>query len=242
MKQKTNTAMHGHRARLRTRLMNAGLSGFAEHEMVEYLLTFSIPLKDVKPLAKKLCAEFSTVDQILDASPDDLTRIPGMGPVSIASIVFIRQLMEQYYKARIVRKPLFPSTASTRAYLDVCFRGKKKEIFKVIFLNNKNCLIAEKNVHEGTVDRSFVYPREIIGEAIRLGATRIICAHNHPSGSSEPSTADCDITRDLVFAARPLDIDVLEHIIIGNGEYFSFAETGYLDQFYRQYEVNRSYA
>ena len=100
-------------------------------------------------------------------------------------------------------------------------------------------MISEQTIHEGTVDRSFVYPREIMGEALRLGSTRIICAHNHPSGSAQPSRADLTFTKDLVYAALPLDVDVLEHMIISRGDYFSFAEAGYIQNYYREYELNR---
>ena len=94
-------------------------------------------------------------------------------------------------------------------------------------------------MHEGTIDHAAVYPREIITEALKVGAARIICAHNHPSGGVEPSAADHRITRELIAAAYPLGIDVLEHIIIGGSDYFSFAESGrlkiYQDEFKKKY-------
>lgn len=230
----------GHRKRLRGRFMKGGLAGFHDYEIIEYFLTFSISRKDVKPLAKNLIRTFKTVSGVMDAQPHELRVIPGMGVAAVSSVLFFRALLQHYLKLRTVEREWFPSTKITRSFLQGCLRGLKHEVFKVIFLNNQNRMIYEKTIQEGTVDRSAVYPREIIREALLNGASRLICAHNHPSGGVQPSAADQDITRELVYAAIPLGIDVLEHVIIAGDHYFSFCEAGYIETYYREYRHKES--
>ena len=110
-------------------------------------------------------------------------------------------------------------------------RDSKKEKFKVIFLDTKNQILEEKTVVEGTVDSSAVYPREIIKEAIRYDASSLIFVHNHPSGDPGPSESDKEITRELVFAASIMQIKVLDHIIIGDNRYYSFADEALIEEF-----------
>jgi len=107
----------------------------------------------------------------------------------------------------------------------------KKEKFKVLFLDAKNHILEEKTVFEGTVDSSAVYPREIVKEALRCDASSLIFVHNHPSGDPEPSASDREITRELVFAASVMQLKVLDHIIIGNNRYFSFADDGLIEEY-----------
>lgn len=229
----------GHRKRLRGRFLQGSITAFNDYEIIEYFLTFSIPVKDVKPLAKRLIHTFKNIAAFLDADAEQLRSVHGMGEATVSSVLFFRALIEQYFKEHLKRDVCLPSTERVSKFLQASFRGKKVEVFKVLFLNNRNKLIAERTIQEGTVDQAAVYPREIIMEALRIGATRLICAHNHPSGDTRPSEADYHITRKLIAAAAPLDIDILEHIIVGEDTYYSFAESGLIRQYYRMHEEHR---
>jgi DNA repair protein RadC len=116
-------------------------------------------------------------------------------------------------------------------YNEVSLRELRKEQFKVIFMDAKNRVLEERTLFEGTVDSSAVYPREVIRDALRYEASSLIFVHNHPSGDPEPSFCDKEITRDLVFAAHVMQIKVLDHIIIGNNRYFSFADQGLIEEY-----------
>ena len=128
-------------------------------------------------------------------------------------------------------RPVCHSSQEVYDYLCHALRDLKKERFKVIFLDPKNQVIEEKTLFEGTVDSSAVYPREVIRDALRYEASALIFAHNHPSGDPEPSLCDREVTRDLVFAARVVQIKVLDHIVVGNNRYFSFADQGLIDDY-----------
>lgn len=230
---------YGHRARLRRRFLEGGLAGFNDYEVIEYFLTLSIPVKDVKPLAKILIRKFGSINGVLDADRYMLSTVSGIGEATISSVLFFRSLIQHYLKEEIKDTAWFPSTKHTRDFLIIAFRGLKQEIFKVLFLNNRNRMITERTIHTGTVDRSAVYPREIIYEAMKAGSTRFIVAHNHLSGGVDPSDADKQITHDLLCAAVPLSIEVLDHIIISGNNYFSFAESGLIQQYYHAYNTRK---
>ena len=128
-------------------------------------------------------------------------------------------------------RPVCHSSREVFDYLYHALRELRKEQFKVIFLDTKNQILEEKTLFEGTVDSSAVYPREVIRDALRYEASSLIFVHNHPSGDPEPSSCDREITRDLVFAAHVMQIKVLDHIVIGNNRYFSFADQGLIEEY-----------
>jgi len=128
-------------------------------------------------------------------------------------------------------RPVCHSSKEVFDFLYHALRDLKREQFKVIFLDTKNQVIEEKTLFEGTVDSSAVYPREVIRDALLYEASALIFAHNHPSGDPEPSICDKQITRDLVFAARVIQMKVLDHVIIGNNRYFSFADQGLIEDY-----------
>jgi DNA repair protein RadC len=127
--------------------------------------------------------------------------------------------------------PVMGSAQAIFDYLYHAMRDLKHEIFKVLYLNNRNQILASEDLFEGTVDSSVVWTREVVARAIKQAAANMIFVHNHPSGAPEPSDSDKDITRDLVYAGRILQIKVLDHIIIGDNRYFSFAGSGLIEQY-----------
>ena len=221
----------GHRDRLREKFLKGGLAAFLDHEVVELLLTLGTPRRDCKAPAREALREFKTFGGVLEARPEDLQRIPGIGSRNVFGIKLVHEVSRRFLKDRMMSRPVCHSSREVYDYLCHALRDLKRERFKVIFLDPKNQVIEEKTLFEGTVDSSAVYPREVIGDALRYEASALIFAHNHPSGDPEPSLCDREVTRDLVFAARVVQIKVLDHIIVGNNRYFSFADQGLIDDY-----------
>ncbi|HYA48074.1 MAG TPA: DNA repair protein RadC [Burkholderiales bacterium] len=221
----------GHRARLREKFLKGGLAGFLDYEVVELLLTLGTPRRDCKQAAKDVLREFRTLRGVLEAPPTDLQRVPGVGPSNLFGIRLVHEVSRRFLKDRMTSRPVCQSSREVFDYLYHALRDLRTEHFKTIFLDPKNKVIEEKTLFEGTVDSSAVYPREVLKDALRYEASALIFAHNHPSGDPEPSLSDKEITRDLVFAARVMQLKVLDHIIIGNNRYFSFADQGLIDEY-----------
>ncbi|HPW16798.1 MAG TPA: DNA repair protein RadC [Candidatus Aminicenantes bacterium] len=221
----------GHRDRLRQKFLNGGLAAFLDYEIVELLLAIGTPRRDCKGPAREALREFKTFGGVLEARPEDLQRIPGIGARNVFGLKLIHEVSRRFLKDRMMSRPVCHSSQEVYDYLVHSLRDVKTERFKVIFLDPKNQVIEEKTLFEGTVDSSAVYPREVIRDALRYEASALIFAHNHPSGDPEPSLCDREVTRDLVFAARVVQIKVLDHIIIGNNRYFSFADQGLIDDY-----------
>ena len=219
----------GHRWRLREKFLKGGLNGFLDYEIIELLLTLGTPRRDCKEPAKEAIKRFKSLRGVLEAETDELQEIKGIGPHNIFGLKLIHQVSRRFLKERMMQRPVCHSSQEVFDYLYHSLRDLKREKFKVIFLDAKNQIIEEKTLFEGTVDSSVVYPREIIKLALKLGASSLIFVHNHPSGDPEPSTSDKEITKELVFAAQMMQIRVLDHIIIGNNRYFSFADKGLIE-------------
>ncbi|MDH4257393.1 MAG: DNA repair protein RadC, partial [Candidatus Aminicenantes bacterium] len=214
----------GHRERLREKFLKGGLSAFLDYEVIELLLTLGTPRKDCKQQAKDALMKFRSLRGVLEAPADELLRIKGIGPHNIFGLRLIQDVSRRFLKERMMSKPYCHSSKEVFDYLYHSLRDVKKEQFKVLFLDAKNHILEGKTVFEGTVDTSAVYPREIVKEALKCDASSLIFVHNHPSGDPEPSASDREITRELVFAAAVMQLKVLDHIIIGNNCYFSFAD------------------
>ncbi|HSA94555.1 MAG TPA: DNA repair protein RadC [Acidobacteriota bacterium] len=223
----------GHRGRLREKFLRTGLAGFLDYEVIELLLTVGTPRRDCKEAAREALREFKTFRGVLEAPAGELGKIRGLGPRSVFGLKLIHEVSRRYLKDRMMSRPVCHSSKEVFDYLYHALRDLKREQFKVIFLDPKNQIIEERTLFEGTVDSSAVYPREVIRDALRFEASALIFAHNHPSGDPEPSLCDKEITRELVLAARVLQIKVLDHIIIGNNRYFSFADQGLIEDYDR---------
>jgi DNA repair protein RadC len=221
----------GHRKRLRERFIKSGLSGFHDYEIIELLLTLGSPRKDCKKQAKEVIKKFKTLRGALSASPEELQQIDGVGAHSAFGIKLVWEVAEEFLKQRIMDKPVYKSAKEIFDYLYHSMRDLKKEAFKVIYLNSQNQIIDIADLFEGTVNASSIYPREIMREAIRRDAVSLIFVHNHTSGDPTPSSYDKEITRDLVFAGNIMQIKVLDHIIIGENRYYSFAGEGLVDKY-----------
>ncbi|MEZ4528108.1 MAG: DNA repair protein RadC [Desulfobacterales bacterium] len=226
----------GHRERLRERFMTSGLEGFQDYEVIELLLTIGTPRKDCKNEAKELLARFKTLQAVFEASPRELCETKGVGPKNIFGIRLIRAVADRYLEKKLVQKDAINNAKDLFEYLYYHMKDKRRECFKVLFLDARNRVISAKTLFEGTLTASSVYPREVVQSALEHNAAALIFAHNHPSGDPSPSAEDVSITRQLVFACRVMGITVHEHLVIGDNNYFSFADRGYIAEMNREFD------
>ena len=236
MKNKSHKG-RGHRQRLRERFLTAGLDGFQDYEVIELLLTLGTPRKDCKDAAKAALTKFGTLQAVFEASPKELCEIIGIGPKNLFGIKLIQAVSNRYLQKKLISKDPINNSKELFDYLYHSLRDKHRELFKAVFLDSKNRVIATESLSEGTLTASSVYPREVVHAALGHHAAALIFAHNHPSGDPKPSQADISITRQLVYAGKVIGITVHEHIIIGDNRYFSFADQGYINQMNQDYEA-----
>ncbi len=221
----------GHRKRLREKFVKSGLKGFHDYEIIELLLSLGTPRRDCKAQAKEALKRFKTLRGVLEAAPEELQQIDGIGPHNAFGIKLVQEVAREFLKERIIDKPIYKSAQEIFDYLYHSMRDLRKEVLKVLYLNSQNQIIETEDCFEGTVNSSSVSPREVIEGAIKNSAASLIFVHNHPSGNPEPSQSDKDLTRDLVYAGGIMRIRVLDHIIVGNDRYFSFAGEGLIEEY-----------
>lgn len=218
----------GHRARLRDRWRRTGVDGFAEHELLELLLTHVFRRIDTKPLAKRLLARFHGLKGLLDATPQQIQEVEGAGPRAAEFVALLRGAMERYFETDVRRTDLLNSPEAVVSYCRAALEGLPHEVFDVIYLSAKNRVLSRERLAEGTIDQAAVYPRKVVTRALAANAAGLVFVHNHPSGDPEPSPEDRRLTQRLRDAAQLVGIPVLDHIIIGNGRHVSFREKGLL--------------
>jgi DNA repair protein RadC len=221
----------GHRKRLREKLLKSGLEGFPDYEVVELLLTLGKPRTDTKPQAKEAIRRFKTLRGVLEAPPEDLQKIDGIGPHSVFGLKIVQEVARRYLKEGIIDREYLSSSQAVYEYFYHTMRDLKKETIKAVYLNAQNQIQEFKDFQEGTVDSSYVYPREILQGAIKANAVSVVLVHNHPTGNPNPSEADRELTRNLVFATAAVQVRVLDHLIIGDNRYYSFAGDGLISRY-----------
>lgn len=218
----------GHRERMRQRLLSGGGEAFLDYELLEYVLGLAIPRRDTKPLAKRLLSEFGDLPSVLAASPAELARVEGLGEGAAAALKFVQACGVRAAQAAVAGRPLLSSMEAVVAYLHQAMAHQATESFRVLFLNNRNHLIRDELLGEGTVNMAPVYPREVIKRALELGASALVLVHNHPSGDPSPSREDVSMTRTIADAGKPLGVTVHDHLIISRTGHRSFREMGLL--------------
>jgi len=227
----SSSSNQGHRQRLRDRFLKSGLSGFHEYEIIELLLTLGTPRQDCKQPAKEALKRFKTIRGVLEASPEELQQIEGIGPRNTICFSLLREVAERLLKERIIDKPTFSSAQQIFDYLYLSMRGLKKEVFRSLFLNSQHQIIEIEDFSKGTVTSSQVPLRGVFEDAIKHNASSLVFVHNHPSGNPKPSPQDKERTRELVFGGAIMGIKVLDHIVVGGDKYFSFAAEGLIGQY-----------
>ncbi len=219
----------GHRERLRRRFLEEGIDSFEDHQVLELLL-FQVLLRgDTNLIAHRLIQRFGSISAVLEADPQDVATVEGMGAKAAAFLSMIPQVTRRYYHDRVLRdRPKLNSSAAVAEYLIPLMAGRPEEVFYVLCLDTQCRVVYPALISEGTVKEAAVYPRHVVEVAIRHRAASVIFAHNHPAGTSTPSTQDHHLTRLLVQALGPLDIKVLDHIIVASNNAYSFASEGVL--------------
>jgi DNA repair protein RadC len=217
---------HGHRERLRRRLLEGGTEALPDYELLEFLLFTAQPRGDMKPLAKTLLDRFRGLAGVLSAEPDSLLAVPGMGDASVAALKAVREAGLRLLRTEVAKRPVLSSWQQLLDYCQAAAGHGEVEQFRLLFLDRKNALIADEQQQRGTIDHTPVYPREVVKRALELGASALIMVHNHPSGDPTPSKADIEMTREVQKAAAVLGVTLHDHVILGRGRHSSLKSLG----------------
>ncbi len=212
----------GHRQRLKERFVSAGPEALPDYELLELVLFNAIARRDTKPLAKRLIERFGSFAEAINAPPERLREVKGIGDAAVLQLKLVRAAALRLMQGGIMQRPVLTSWTAVLDYCRAAMGFEAREQFRILFLDKKNRLIADEVQQRGTVDHTPVYVREVVKRALELSASAIILVHNHPSGDPTPSRADIDMTRQIVDAARPLGVTIHDHIIVGRQGHASF--------------------
>lgn len=216
----------GHRDRLRHRFRTGGADALPDYELLELVLFAAIPRRDTKDIAKLLIARFGSFAEVINAPPERLADVKGVGERVITELKVIQAASLRVARTQISQKPILSSWDAVLNYIHSAQAFENREVFRILFLDKKNRLIADEVQGRGTVDHAPVYIREVVKRALDLSATALILVHNHPSGDPTPSRADIDMTQLIIQAAKPLGIGVHDHIIVGREGHTSLKARG----------------
>jgi DNA repair protein RadC len=212
----------GHRARMRQRLLRAGPDALADHEMLEMVLFLALPRRDTKPVARALLDRFGSVGGVIGAPVAELLTVEDLGEAGAAALKLVQAASVRLLKQPVAEAPLMTSWDRVTDYLRAAMAHERVEQFRVLFLDNRNRLIADEVQGRGTIGHTPAYPREVVRRALELHATAVVLAHNHPSGEPTPSREDIAMTKDIERAAATMGIAVHDHIIVGHARCVSF--------------------
>lgn len=225
----------GHRQRLKQRFRQEGLDNFDERYALELLLFYCVPRQDTKELACRLLEHFGSIVQVLEASPEELERVPGVGE-GVSTFFSFRSALERYYQIRKAaqKEEILRDTEEYGRYLRYYFQDKKNEEVYILCLDAKCMVLCCKQVGEGSVNSANVPVRRIVELALTANATSVILAHNHPSGLALPSNEDIQTTYRLAKALQSVEIQLVDHLIFAQSDYTSIAQSGYMQNINRR--------
>jgi DNA repair protein RadC len=223
-----STGPHGHRARMREKLLTRGPDALADYELLEMLLFYAMPKGDTKPLAKALINQFGSFAAVMTAPPKELFAVSGLAAFGVSALKLVQASALRLAKAELAERPVLNNGDRLMDYLNAVLARERTEQFRVLFLDSKNRLLADEVLSRGTVNHTPVYPREVLKRALEVSAVAIILVHNHPSGDPSPSRDDIAITEEIRAATGILEIVLHDHIIVGNGRWFSLRSNGML--------------
>jgi DNA repair protein RadC len=217
------------------RFENYGAAALSDTELIAIMLHSGIRGHSVLGLASQLIAQAGSIAGLASWQPEDFRRLKGIGRAKGQQLAALLEIGRRMMKQPDTEAPLLNRPELIADYLAPIARGLEVEKFWVLCLNRKNRLKKLVEVTSGTATSSLVHPREAFRVAIQHGATAIVCAHNHPSGDPAPSSADIQVTRQLREAARAIDIELVDHVVVGEKAadptsrgYYSFREAGLL--------------
>ena len=211
----------GHRQRLKDKFQQHGLEALTDSEVLELLLILGTPRKDCKEQARALLTHFGSLARVLEAPAAELQKIKGVGPKNCFAVHFLHGVARRYLKHRLQEKQYLHSSRQVTEYLIHSMRDLQQEVFLAIFLDDTEV------VARGTLAANIIYPRELVKLALEHNAAALVVAHNHPSGSLQPSIQDHHLTKTIYLACSFMNIKLLDHLIIGQSEKtYSFADHG----------------
>lgn len=218
----------GHRDRMRSRFLQEGADGMATHEILEMLLYGTIPRGDTNEIAHHLLDEFGSISNLIEADPHEIAKTAGVGIKSAVFLSLLHELVLRYEREKVEQKPALTSISRSVEYCRGLLAFRPTERFYVVCLDSRRKILHTSKISEGTVNDAAVSPRMVVEKALRYQATSVLLCHNHPKGSVKPSFDDINLTARLKRMLEPLGVEVVDHIIIGENEYFSFFENDLL--------------
>ncbi|GAB2189758.1 RadC family protein [Sessilibacter sp. MAH2] len=214
--------------RPREKLLAKGASALSDAELLAIFLRTGCAGKSAVDLARELLSEFGSLRHLLQAPRTQFCSAHGLGDAKYAQLQAVLEMAKRHLEETLSREQALTNPKSVKDYLTAQLRHLDHEVFAVLYLDTQHRLLAFENLFNGTIDGAAVYSREVVRKCLNQNAAAVIFAHNHPSGIAEPSRADRDITQRLVDALGLVDVRVLDHMVVGEGEIVSFAERGWL--------------
>ena len=216
-------------AQPREKLLARGPGALGDAELLALLLRTGFAGKGVLQLAQELLDAFGGIAGLLSTTAEDLKRIKGLGgPAKRSQLIAVLELARRALTQKLKERQVFLSPGALKEYLQLHLAALRHEVFAVLFLDAQNRMVALEEMFRGTLTHTSVYPREVVLHALKHGAASVVLAHNHPSGSVLPSRADESLTQTLKAALALVDVRVLDHVIVAQGESLSMAERGLL--------------
>ncbi len=214
--------------RPREKLLARGPAALADAELLAIVLRTGVQGKTAVDLARELLSDFGGLRALLESDRQQFCSRHGLGLATYAQLQALLELARRHLQEQLRRDDMLEHPEATRRFLSSRLRHYQQEVFACLFLDNRHRVILFEELFRGTIDGASVHPREVVRRALQHNAAAVILAHNHPSGVAEPSRADIQLTRRLTDALALVDIRVLDHFVIGEGDGTSFAERGLL--------------
>jgi DNA repair protein RadC len=214
--------------RPREKLLQRGAQALSDAELLAIFLRTGVPGCNAVELARQLLQEFGSLRALLTADKAQFCQGKGLGPAKYVQLQAVLEMSNRYLGEFLHRGDTLTSPDLVKRYLQCKLRDRHQEVFAMLLLDNQHRVLQFNELFFGTIDSASVYPREIVRTVLKHNAAAVILCHNHPSGVAEPSNADRFITDRIIAALKLIDVRVLDHLVIGDGETTSFAERGWL--------------
>lgn len=214
--------------RPREKLLSRGAEALSDAELLAIFIRTGIRGRTALDLARDILRRLGGLRGLCESDAATICQAPGLGMAKFVQITAALELGRRYLESRLEKTDVLTSPGDTRRFLEARLKGKPYEVFACLYLDNRHRIIRYEELFHGTIDGASVHPREVVRRALRHNAAAIIVTHNHPSGVAEPSRADRALTRRLQDAASLIDVRLLDHVVVGDGETVSFAERGWL--------------
>jgi len=228
--------LEGHRGRLREKFLEHGLDKFTDDEIVELLLTLATPRRDCKQTARDALKEFGGLAKTLEAPIEDLQKISGIGPTNALGVALVQQIARKFLREKIIKGDYVNSFSDALDYFNHAMKASGEEASHVLYLNSQNAILGEERFSSGLPGSVAVSPRRLVESAIKLSATSLVMAHNHPGGSAAPSREDIQATQNLYFSLRFLELSLRDHLIITPEAHYSFYQEGLMAKFEKDFK------